>query len=351
MTTPVASMLTLAAVVVAVTEEVPRVLVARRVHHGLATPAQQGAPTVPADSPDTLPFGPFEPERHRTLDAGCRQWVEEQTGLTLRYVEQLYSFGGRYRDPRELYDGPRVVTVAYLALSQEAGLAGSADADWRDWYAFLPWEDWRDGRPPMIDDVIRPHLRAWIDSAEDGAAREQRSERANLCFALQGGAGFDPVRALDRYELLYSAGLVPEALRDAAELARAQGNAAAAPDPVRLAVAAQLGAPMALDNRRILASALTRLRGKLAYRPVVFDLLPETFTLLHLQRVVEALFGTPLHKQNFRRTVINLELVEPTGRMEAAGRGRPAELYRFRREALLERRTLGIGVPIARAGD
>lgn len=346
-----ASLLTLAAVVVAVTDEVPRVLVAHRVDHGLATPAQKGAPAVAADSPDTLPFGPFEPEHHRTLDAGCRQWVEKQTGLTLRYVEQLYSFGGRHRDPRELYGGPRVVTVAYLALTQEAGLAGSADADWRDWYAFLPWEDWREGRPAMIDAVIRPHLRAWIDTAGDPATRDQRAQRVNLCFGLLGGAGFDPVRALDRYELLYSAGLVPEALRDSAEQARALGDAAAAPDPVRLAVAAQLGAPMSLDNRRILASALTRLRGKLAYRPVVFDLLPPTFTLLHLQRVVEALFGTPLHKQNFRRTIANLDLVEPTGKMEAAGRGRPAELYRFRHEALLERRTLGIGVPIARAGD
>lgn len=351
MSSPTTTILTLAAVVVAVTEEVPRVLVARRVRHDLATPAQQGAPALAADSPDTLPFGPFEPERHRTLDAGCRQWVEEQTGLTLRYVEQLYSFGGRYRDPRELYGGPRVVTVAYLALTQETGLAGSAEADWRDWYAFLPWEDWRRGRPAVIDEVIRPHLRTWIDAAEDAGTRRRRSERANLCFALHGGAGFDPVRALDRYELLYEAGLVPEALRDRAEQARARGDSAAAPDPVRLAVAARLGVPMSLDNRRILASALTRLRGKLAYRPVVFDLLPETFTLLHLQRVVEALFGTRLHKQNFRRAVINLDLVEPTGRLEAAGRGRPAELYRFRREALLERRTLGIGIPTTRAGD
>ena len=162
---------------------------------------------------------------------------------------------------------------------------------------------------------------------------------------------FDPVRALDRYEVLYEAGLVPEALRDRAELARAAGDAGALPDPVRLAVAARLGSPMALDNRRILASALARLRGKLAYRPVVFDLLPPTFTLLQLQRVVEALFGTTLHKQNFRRTIASLDVVEATGRLEAVGRGRPAELYSFRREALLERRTLGIGVPTARSCD
>ena len=60
---------------------------------------------------------------------------------------------------------------------------------------------------------------------------------------------------------------------------------------------------MALDHRRILATALGRLRGKLKYRPVVFELLPSAFTLLQLQRVVEALAGVRLHKQNLRRLV------------------------------------------------
>lgn len=346
-----AATLSLTAVIAAVTDEVPRVLVARRMQHALATPAQQGAPILAADSRDSLPFGPFDPISHNTLDHGCRQWVETQTGLNLRYVEQLFTFGGRNRDPRELYGGPRVVTVAYLALTQEDRLAGSGEASWRDWYGFLPWEDWRTGTPAIIDQVIRPHLADWVASTADTGERRRRTERMETSFGSGPASVFDPVRALDRYEVLYEAGLVPEALRDQAELARAAGDAGALPDPVRLAVAARLGSPMALDNRRILASALARLRGKLAYRPVVFDLLPPTFTLLHLQRVVEALFGTTLHKQNFRRTIASLDVVEATGRLEAVGRGRPAELYSFRREALLERRTLGIGVPTARSCD
>ena len=61
-----------------------------------------------------------------------------------------------------------------------------------------------------------------------------------------------------------------------------------------------LGKPMASDNRRFLAAALGRLRGKLKYRPLVFELLPPTFTLFRLQQVVEALSGVGLHKQNFR---------------------------------------------------
>lgn len=341
--------LSLSAVIVAVTEEVPRVLVARRVRHDLATPSQQGAAAEHAsDSPDTLPYGPFLPDQHRSLELGLRQWVEEQTGLDLRYVEQLYTFGNQYRDPRELYGGPRVVSVAYLALTREDAVAGSGEAAWQDWYGFLPWEDWRRGRPALIDDVIRPRLDGWIASAETPDQRSARAERASIAFGLRGAAGFDPVRSLDRYELLYGAGLVPEAQRDAAERCRAAGLAE---PPMPSDPPLPLGAPMAVDNRRILASALGRLRGKLAYRPVIFDLVPPTFTLLQLQQVVEALYGTCLHKQNFRRTVMSMEMVEPTGQVESMGRGRPAELYRLRREVLRKRRAVGLAVPLNRTTD
>ena len=102
---------------------------------------------------------------------------------------------------------------------------------------------------------------------------------------------------------------------------------------------------MALDHRRLLATALGRLRGKLKYRPVVFELLPATFTLLRLQRVVEALAGARLHKQNFRRLVETGGLVEGTGVTEPGTVGRPAELFRFRREVLRERRAPGVGLP------
>ena len=106
-----------------------------------------------------------------------------------------------------------------------------------------------------------------------------------------------------------------------------------------------LGRPMALDHRRILAAALGRLRGKLKYRPVVFELLPSAFTLLQLQRVVEALAGVRLHKQNLRRLVETGRLVEGTARFEQRTGGRPAELFRFRRDVLRERPAPGVGLP------
>lgn len=345
-----ATSLGLTAVIVAVTKESPRILVVRRMSHDLATPAQRGSSETLDESPDALPFGPFDPERHRTLELGLWQWVEDQTGLDLRYVEQLYTFGNQYRDPRELEGGPRVVSVAYLALTDESEVAGSGDARWRDWYSFLPWEDWRDGPPGQVEKVIRPKLRRWIRQAADRESRREREERVGVCFGL-GAGGHDCVRTLERYELLYEAGLVPEAHRDRQNLERTHGSAAAAFPPDAIDAARLLGRPMALDDRRILAAALGRIRGKLAYRPVVFELLPSAFTLFQLQRVVEALAGMRLHKQNFRRMVMTGELVEATGRMDSSGPGRPAELYRFRRSVLRERGAVGVGLPSLRAAE
>lgn len=331
--------------VLAVTDETPRVLVVRRMEHGLATPAQRGSPVTSRDSADALPFGPFDPARHRTLDLGTRQWVEEQTGLELRYVEQLYTFGNQYRDTREVEGGPRLVSVAYLALTHEAPVAGSGDAAWRDWYAFLPWEDRRDGPSSLVEKVIRPALVRWVKAAESTTERRARQTRVKICFGSKSLPSYDGVHSLERYELLYEAGLVPEAHRDSQVSPAAGSSALPAPDPASWEAAQRLGPPMALDNRRILATALGRMRGKLAYRPVVFELLPEAFTLLQLQRVVEALAGTRLHKQNFRRMLTAGELVEPTGDMDSSGKGRPAARYRFRHAVTSERAKVGVTLP------
>jgi hypothetical protein len=102
---------------------------------------------------------------------------------------------------------------------------------------------------------------------------------------------------------------------------------------------------MAFDHRRMLATAIARLRGKIKYRPVVFELMPPAFTLLQLQRTVEALAGIRLHKQNFRRLAEAQGLVEETGESTTETGGRPARLVRFRREVLLERPAPGVRLP------
>jgi hypothetical protein len=228
-----------------------------------------------------------------------------------------------------------VISVAYLALVREQRLAGDGEARWRDWYSYFPWEDWRAGRPRLIIQRIQTALESWITLSPDPASTQTRRERAEIAFGRH-GAPWDPERTLERYELLYEAGLVEEACHHSGSHAQpAEGY---------------LGRAMALDHRRILATALGRLRGKITYRPVVFELLPATFTLWQLQRVVEALAGVRLHKQNFRRLVERGGLVEGTGQYDLTTGGRPAEFFRFRREVLRERAAPGVGLPGAARG-
>lgn len=293
------------AVIMAVTDDEPRVL------------------TVDRDGTPALPFGPLDPDRHPTLELGLRAWVREQTDLELGYVEQLYTFGDRDRDPAS---GDRHLSIVYLALVKEGG--ASPAADWRPIYEFLPWEDWRSGEPAMLSRWVIPTLERWLRRVGRTAARRQRRD---LAFGL-GDSSWDAERVLKRYELLYEAAAIVES---AAARERAES----------------LGRPMILDHRRMLATALGRLRGKIRYRPVIFELLPERFTLLRLQRAAEALAGKPLHKQNFRRLVAHAGLVEGTGERERETGGRPAELFRFRPAVVLERPAPGVGLPSLPAPD
>ena len=73
------------------------------------------------------------------------------------------------------------------------------------------------------------------------------------------------------------------------------------------------GRPMIGDHRRILATGIARVRAKIKYNPVVFELMPAVFTLLQLQRCVEAIAGLSVHKPNFRRLIEQQQLVEETG--------------------------------------
>jgi hypothetical protein len=341
------TIINLIAVIVAVTNDAPRVLIVDQNLNQTAGLAAAAADPSPGPGHLALPNGPFEPQLHESLEIGLRSWVEAQTGLDLYYVEQLYTFGNRFRDPGEIDGGPRVVSVAYIALTHEAS-AGGQNAHWRDWYGFLPWENWRSGRPAVMEAHIEPALQSWVRQSKSQSTRKQRQERVNVTFGQPSATDMDAVLSLERYELLYEAGLVSEAVRDE----RAANRQSMTPvDVARLSAFDKMGTPLASDHRRILATALGRLRGKLAYRPVVFELLPGEFTLLQLQRVVEALSGAELHKQNFRRLVINADLVEPVGRTSAVGRGRPAELFRFRREVLGEKLTVGVSRPIMRSSD
>ena len=307
----------LSAVIVSVEHHEPRVFIVRGAEHALSVGI------VPSDEEgDALPFGPFDPAAHQTLEQGLRLWVKDQTPVVPGYVEQLYTFGnhGRYAGQKD--SEPRIVSIGYLALTHPEKLRGAENVFWGKWYDYFPWEDWREGKPAMIGDIVKG-LNRWVNAAETAAEKSRRRARADLCF---GGkeTEWDDEKVLERYELLYEARLVHEAVRD---------KKVAGHDAVL-----DSGRSMLYDHRRILATAMSRLRGKLKYRPVVFELMPEEFTLLHLQKTVEAISGHALHKQNFRRLVESSGMVEEIpGKKSAASGGRPAALFRFRRGALLER--------------
>ena len=175
-----------------------------------------------------IPGGPVE--EGEALEAAAGRQLEEKTGLTEVFLEQLYTFGDPERDPRR-----RVITVTYFAVV------------------------------PASRAVSRPAEDAWT------------------------------VR-------WYPVGQLP---------------------------------PLAFDHADILSYALRRLRYKLEYTAVGFELLPSTFTLTELQTAYEIVLGEELDKRNFRRKILSAGVIEAAGGYRT-GEGRPARLYRYRDDAVAE---------------
>jgi 8-oxo-dGTP diphosphatase len=96
---------------------------------------------------------------------------------------------------------------------------------------------------------------------------------------------------------------------------------------------------LAFDHRTILDYALTRLRYKLEYTTVGFQLLPDEFTLTELQQAYQIILGEELDKRNFRRKILSADILEETGKKKKEAEGRPAMLYRYRQDAIAEVKT------------
>lgn len=266
-----------------------------------------------------LPWGPYHPNEHKTMEQGLRHWVSDQTDMDLKYVEQLYTFGdsGRfsYGDPNR-----HIVSTGYLACVEPSLRKKQSYGQWSGIYQHFPWEDFRQGRPTMLDDFILPKLYEWSNN-------EATNLRIKRCFGQENDI-WQEENILQRFELMYEAQLVFEAVRDASE--------DMTPDIYISTADTQLptGRYMQYDHRRILATALGRMRTKIKYRPVIFDLMPTEFTLFELQRSTEAILGYHLHKQNFRRFVERENLVTKTGKIRNQPSGRPAQLYEYNKQLL-----------------
>ena len=247
-----------------------------------------------------LPSGPFEGD-HPTLQTGLRAWVERQTHHPLGYVEQLYTFADRDRVGGRCRPAHRVDLLS--RADARAGGGRRARAGLAELVSLLPVGGLARRPARLLARAILPRLGAGSTRRREPAAKRERRQRVEIAFRPT--ARWNEELVLQRYELLYEAGLVPEA-GAAAQAGRRSGA----------------GRADAHDHRRILATGIARLRAKIKYRPVVFELMPPAFTLLQLQRAVEALAGRRLHKQNFRRLIEQQGLVEETGGMSAGTGGR-----------------------------
>ncbi len=302
----------LTAVVLSVQDEQPVVLV------GNDRLAKTG-------SEASLPSVRFNPSAQPCLETALREAVLGATGRSLGFAEQLLTdydhVAARGAIRSEARQGSRVLSVSYIALMREPGGYRDRPGRWLRCYDMLPWEDFRKGRPSILSDRVLPELERWAAAAgNDEALAANRIERIRCAFGTTGGS-WDDQRVVDRFDLVVEAGVeLPEAA-----LLLSEGE------------------------RRLMAAALGRLRAKIRYRPVVFELLPDEFTLFELQRTVEAVLGPTLHKQNFRRLVEGTKLVEATGEIRNNTGGRPAKTFRFRREVLLEQPAPGVHVRPGRA--
>ena len=178
--------------------------------------------------------------RDESVDEAALRELQEETGISTVYLEQLYTFGDLDRDPRG-----RVISVAYYAVV--------------DWGQF------------------------------------QVGARTRLASAR-----WFPVNRLPR---------------------------------------------LAFDHKRIMGYALERLRNKVNYTSVAFQLLPKTFAFSELQRAYEVIVGQRLDKRNFRKKMLQLGILRDTGKRRTEGRQRPARLYSFTETRVIKLQEKGIIVP------
>lgn len=177
-------MIELIAVLTAVRDEVPQVMT---IGHGRL-----------------LPSGPLE-NTHRSLQAGVRAWVERQTGHPIGHVEQLYTFADHDRILSSAQE--RMIAISYLALTR----SHAGETGWRDWYDYFPWEDGKteEGRASLAQ--IERRLCSWVAAMADAATRVRQWQRCVTLFAIGDMGVWNDELVLQRYELLYEAGLVTEA--------------------------------------------------------------------------------------------------------------------------------------------
>jgi 8-oxo-dGTP diphosphatase len=165
-----------------------------------------------------------------------------------------------------------------------------------------------------------------VDESLEQAARRELSEETNLTdiyleqLYTFGAVDRDPrgrIITVAYYALVKPGDYVPQGDTDARDAAWFSVDEAV---------------NLAFDHDHILAVARTRLRNKVRYEPVGFELLPAKFTLTELQHVYETILESPLDKRNFRKKILSLDILEALDEIQKDVMHRAARLYRFDKE-------------------
>ncbi|NJM00273.1 MAG: NUDIX hydrolase [Synechococcaceae cyanobacterium RM1_1_27] len=192
-----------------------------------------------------------------SLENAAHRILQTQIRAMQLYLEQLYTFGGPHRDPREESDsfGTRYLSVSYVAFVrfQDTQLLASSAGDGKNGHSLLPDRDLPESSEP------------------------------------KGSLSWHPIQSL----------------------------------PL-----------LAFDHTQICDYAHRRLRNKLEYSPIAFDVLPPTFTLGEVYQLYSTVLGDQFSDySNFRARLLKLGILRATGRKASQGAGRPAALYRFDADA------------------
>ena len=231
------------------------------------------------------------------------------------------------------------MSTAFIALFAPLSHASAphpgqdaAAASWESVYRYLPWEDLRSsaGRSARRE-IIRALTDRWVSTAESEDVGAQRKRRLEATFGGADLRQWNEERTTERFTLLMEAGLVTEAHRDQWGDVRPKADRHVLADD----------APLAFDHRRMLADALSRLRGKLKYTPsLLAALVGSEITTPIIHRVCESVAGRPIHMANLRRALTDTHaLVRPIKTIVTGPRptGRPPTRYHWVKDVDLAR--------------
>ncbi|CKI20986.1 NrtR DNA-binding winged helix domain-containing protein [Achromobacter xylosoxidans] len=268
------------------------------------TVAQEQPLVLTVGSPEALPCTRISAD-FPSLTAQVNTWLERCLEAPSS-VEQLYTYAERH-----LAGEPHapILSVSYLSVVRAIT---APQRKWKSWYDYLPWEDRRavTTGSPFDFDLLLSSLERWLSNAPSPVPQAQLRDRIASLFGLPPHTWRDD-QALSRLQMLHAAGLVSDMQTGTLIERDCAGRA------------------MEHDHRRILATAVSRVRAKLFSRALLFSFAPPSFTLLELQLIAEAILGRRVHKQNFRRWA-EPHVVPLSHSASRNGHGRPARLFSIR---------------------